>query len=853
MTETLEMSIYNKYEGKITCAFTNNIYKDDTGAYRINAKRTQEKDKYLFMGFKEDGSDNISLIECPIDVLAIEFEAESTEKKSISISTREDRDNFIEESKKKCTELKLDYCIADHGGTSKYLYLFNLKGLLINYERESKILLAKKIVSEEAQRFLDWSNLSKTLIPIIGRPHWKPKYNGAIHKIIDGKFPQEHDNDIRRLELDWREEINKKSQGGQYLEFEGKKLVDLIDTTSFKKNGNKLQGSHPIHGSTTGSNFCMDTTRDIWFCFRHANGGGILQYIAMKEGLIGCGDMQDLKGNLFKEVIKLAEEKYGVTVRKESSDFPKIYLPQIDRINVTEFINQVAPLLKKTNTFYRIGDDSVVEIRYGRLKIVKSLRMITLLEEIGITGIEVYNGKTFTWEFIKKSASDTVCKILLESPILHKSLRHIDKILNVPIPILKDDKLIFPKRGYNEELELYLNEEAPEIENLDMSLDEAKKTLYNIYKEFCFKTNIDATKALLALLTPFCRGLYKTWNTRTALFISFANRERTGKDCVAGIRIIVYEGEFIEDPPVSTGSSDGTHNEELRKKILAVLLAGKNFLHFGNNKGFINNSVLEQVVTANTWSDRLLGVNKLASFHNSLEISLSGNMGTTVTSDLANRSVMINLFLAMENANERKFQQPLLHQYVAQNRGLILSALYSLVRNWYNKGMPKSNVVFASFPEWASVCGGILESAGFENPLEYKDDSCINIDAEIQEMIKLYEYMFEKHPNEWMKKNEIKIKIREFGEEENTDIFAYIDFTDRSDQMKFSGLLDRYVGRELSNITMIDDKTTKKPSKRLFKFTQEKVMSNLDLKKAFKIDNLDNLDNSKKNNNEKSG
>ena len=41
---------------------------------------------------------------------------------------------------------------------------------------------------------LDRTNLGWTLSPVIGHPHWKPKYNGAIHKLIRGKNPLNHQN-----------------------------------------------------------------------------------------------------------------------------------------------------------------------------------------------------------------------------------------------------------------------------------------------------------------------------------------------------------------------------------------------------------------------------------------------------------------------------------------------------------------------------------------------------------------------------------------------------------------------------------------------------------------------------------
>lgn len=59
------------------------------------------------------------------------------------------------------------------------------------------------------------------------------------------------------------------------------RIEDVIHLPS-----NPYQGPHPFHGSDTGKNFTVDG--DKWFCFRHNVGGGPLQLLAIKEGIISC-------------------------------------------------------------------------------------------------------------------------------------------------------------------------------------------------------------------------------------------------------------------------------------------------------------------------------------------------------------------------------------------------------------------------------------------------------------------------------------------------------------------------------------------------------------------------------------
>jgi len=171
-------------------------------------------------------------------------------------------------------------------------------------------------------------------------------------------------------------------------------------------------------------------------------------------------------------------------------------------------------------------------------------------------------------------------------------------------------------------------------------------------------------------------------------------------------------------------------------------------MHFSNNKGHINNSVFESAITSKFWSDRMLGRNEMVNIPNEIDFSLSGNIGVTYTPDLANRCRFINLFLEIEDANSRKFGNPKLHETILKDRENILSALYSLVRNWYDNGKPEGSIPFTSFSDWAEVCGGIMECAGYNSPcITDKNNLEVAGDSETSDMKQLFEICYFAHPN----------------------------------------------------------------------------------------------------------
>lgn len=57
-----------------------------------------------------------------------------------------------------------------------------------------------------------------------------------------------------------------------------------------ERAGSEVRGSHPLHGSTSGKNFAINTSKNCWHCFRHRSGGGPLEWLAVEAGLIRCED-----------------------------------------------------------------------------------------------------------------------------------------------------------------------------------------------------------------------------------------------------------------------------------------------------------------------------------------------------------------------------------------------------------------------------------------------------------------------------------------------------------------------------------------------------------------------------------
>lgn len=585
----------------------------------------------------------------------------------------------------------------------------------------------------------------------------------------------------------------------------------------------------PFHLSKGGR--CLGWNEEIAHCFHCDDSWNKFSLIRKAKKLTDKETFEWFaeKAGMLKELEKVRED-YIKSKKSKLSNLKEneVELPKTGKLN-SIFTKEVALRLKDKNVlFFRTDSQDVVEIgkilnekeqTYTGFKIMNSNRFITFIEDYILPGVYVEDDEdSRKYKFKHKSISPLISSVVLQSQFFQDSLPKIDRLFTVPLPIIYEGKLTFPKIGYDERFNSWLPQNSCTIKYPEMSVEESKEIIHKIFKEFCFASDRDYIKAVAGLLTPMLRGLYSRFTCRTPLFIYLANRERAGKDYLAGITGLVYEGAALDEPPICHSENRSSSNDELRKKILSALLSGRKRLHFANNKGYLNNSVFEQIITSEVYSDRLLGKNEAPIFKNELEFSLSGNVGIGYTADLSNRSRIINLFLDIEDANARKFENPDLHGWVLANRELILSSLYSLVRNWFEKGCPKGKVDFASFPEWARVCGGIMESAGYGSPCEREDESLsVGGDSETTDMKRLFELCYQEKADQLLTKNDIKDLIEQEG-----DLFGYLDFNDHSDQIKFGKLILRFVGRIFSDIKMKPVGKYAKSSMQTYVFTKEK-------------------------------
>lgn len=66
----------------------------------------------------------------------------------------------------------------------------------------------------------------------------------------------------------------------------------LMPENTHRRSTGEIEGAHPVHGSTTGSNLVISTDDQKWWCRRHGTGGGPLEALAVAEGIVDCDDVR---------------------------------------------------------------------------------------------------------------------------------------------------------------------------------------------------------------------------------------------------------------------------------------------------------------------------------------------------------------------------------------------------------------------------------------------------------------------------------------------------------------------------------------------------------------------------------
>lgn len=356
---------------------------------------------------------------------------------------------------------------------------------------------------------------------------------------------------------------------------------------------------------------------------------------------------------------------------------PEVYLPGPGR-SISDFATFMAENLCKEDIFLRSG--KVVEAVWGngndpQFQEIQANRFRTWSEDYVRTLQKGQFGP-----FVLTMSKD-LAQAVLDSPQFQKRLRVVDQLCCNGLPGY-DEKgaLRFIPAGYDSLTQSFVFGPSNYLDEIS-SVPEAKAFLLNLYEEFVFddKDGRSLSVALASLLTPFVRLLHPPAATFPAFAFS-ANSVGAGKGTCLKIALLANFGTMDASPV-------GASSEELKKKLGSALMRGAPYLWLDNIKDHISSPALEAYCTAGRVSERVLGKSQDVVGRPPL-VFMTGN-DLSLGEDMQSRTLVVELFMKEERAEERDFRVDFDEEHILNNRGKILASLWKLVEAWDQAGRPK--------------------------------------------------------------------------------------------------------------------------------------------------------------------
>jgi hypothetical protein len=292
-------------------------------------------------------------------------------------------------------------------------------------------------------------------------------------------------------------------------------------------------------------------------------------------------------------------------------------------------------------------------------------------------------------------------------------VRHLEGV--VEYPVLRPDGTLLLKPGYDSQTCLLFEPGRGVHGKLKMSpgLADAKKAvgaIREVVRDFPWQEQAHFAAYLAGLLTPLARFAFEG---PSPLFLVDSNVRGAGKGLLLHTISHIVTGERF------TVASYTRDSDELRKRITSLALAGDRLVLFDNLAGTFGDAVLDAALTATSWSDRLLGANRMTRVPLSVVWFATGN-NVSVGGDTARRTCHIRLESEEEKPEVRSgFLHPDLLGWVKDNRGRLLAHALTIAHAYCLAGRPDLGLPpWGSFEGWSGLVRQAVVWAGLPDPAQ---------------------------------------------------------------------------------------------------------------------------------------
>ena len=289
----------------------------------------------------------------------------------------------------------------------------------------------------------------------------------------------------------------------------------------------------------------------------------------------------------------------------------------------------------------------------------------------------------------------------------------------VACPTLRADGSILSTNGYDPLTGLFLSSaiELPPIP-LHPTHDDAVRAadvLLNVTVDFPFAKPEHRAAWLAFVLTPLARHAF---SGPSPLFLIDANTRGSGKSLLADVGGIIATGATL------ARMSNPKEDEECRKRITALALAGDSMVLIDNIVGNLGCASLDAALTSpDSWKDRILGKSEMVELPLSLTWTATGN-NVMLEADTSRRTLHIRLDSPEENPEQRcDFRIPHLVAHIKQQRAALVAAGLTILSAYHAAGRPRMNLpAWGSFDEWSALIREAIVWCGLPDPGQTREE-----------------------------------------------------------------------------------------------------------------------------------
>lgn len=319
-------------------------------------------------------------------------------------------------------------------------------------------------------------------------------------------------------------------------------------------------------------------------------------------------------------------------------------------------------------------------------------------------------------------------------------------------PIVRPDLSISTVNGYdNETGMMFIPPRGSGVRNLPFNVTTSEvfdsfNHFNEVFDEFPFQSLTDRVALLALALTIITRSAIKG---PTPMFAVRAPTPGTGKSLivrVVGVICTGREAAFL---------SHTREEDETRKRILAMGMAGIPLACIDNVEGPLGSGTLAAMLTNQEVSERMLGTSRMVTVPTRVVWTATGN-NLRFKGDLYRRVVPIDMDAGTERPEDRRFRHEDLLGWVSRNRDALLRDLLTLVIGWREAGCPQHSFTrYGSYESWDHVVRSILLWAVQVDPCGKREVLRTDDDDDMERMQNVFLTWYEAVGDEFLTVREI--------------------------------------------------------------------------------------------------